>query len=470
MGILRRLVALLALAALVGAQAGVAPASAAGIVRNPGDPFYEARLRATQGGRVWTGRIDISFTNLEAAPLGTIYLRLWSNGVYGCGAGAIQIWDLTGGNMGAPALDCTEIPVTLTKALAQGERATLSMQLRITLPWLKDRFGYSGGLALVGTALPTLEVHDDQGWHHDPFEDLGESFYSITGRYRVTLEGPPDLDTPTTGTLVGSPVPLPGGLVARTYAADGVRDFAWAAGRLEQVSGGTAPRVVVSYRAGAVTKTQAEEDAGGGPHEREQLLRSRSGPIPTQNSTWSWSPSPTSAWSTPPSSSPRWTSGPWPTRSPTSGGTAWWATISTPRPGSMSHWPPGPGTCPGEPGWGALRTISRAAPGSPATCATGGITPPSTTDVVYDAGGCMLANLAQKFGTTRFLGILRGLRRRPLAGGGPHRGLHRGHRGGGRSSTACPSTPTSTGRPGGWTRPEARRLSRLRRLPAGSRR
>lgn len=37
-----------------------------------------------------------------------------------------------------------------------------------------------------------------------------------------------------------------------------MRDFAWAAGRLEQVSGGTAPKVVVSYRAGAVTKTQAQ--------------------------------------------------------------------------------------------------------------------------------------------------------------------------------------------------------------------
>ena len=69
-------------------------------VRNPGDPYYEARLRAGQGGRVWTGRINISFTNLEAAPLGTIYLRLWSNGVDGCDADAIEIWDLTGGSLG----------------------------------------------------------------------------------------------------------------------------------------------------------------------------------------------------------------------------------------------------------------------------------------------------------------------------------------------------------------------------------
>ena len=69
---LRRLVALLALAAAVGIQAGAAPAVATDIVRNPGDPYHEARLRAGQGGRVWTGRVNISFTNREAADLETI--------------------------------------------------------------------------------------------------------------------------------------------------------------------------------------------------------------------------------------------------------------------------------------------------------------------------------------------------------------------------------------------------------------
>jgi hypothetical protein len=256
-GIFRRLVALSMLVAAVGVQAGATPASA-DIARNPGDPYYEARLRSSQGGRVWTGRISVSFTNLEDQPLGIVYLRLWSNGVDGCAAGAIRIWDLEGGIPGPAALECTEVPVTLTAALGPGERATLSMRLRIALPRRSDRFGYSGGLSLVGSALPALEVHDDAGWHHDPFEDLGESFYSVAGAYRVILVSSPDLDTPTTGTLAASQ-PLAKGLVARTYVATDVRDFAWAAGRLEQVTGtagGT--KVVVSYRAGAVTTTQAQ--------------------------------------------------------------------------------------------------------------------------------------------------------------------------------------------------------------------
>ena len=46
---------------------------------------------------------------------------------------------------------------------------------------------------------------------------------------------------------------------------------------------------------------------------------------------------------------------------------------------------------------------------------------PAQYDVVYDGGGCMLANLANRFGKDRLIEILRGLRRRPLAGRGPHR-------------------------------------------------
>jgi len=227
------------------------------VVHHPGDPSYAVRLRSAQGGRVWTGRANISFTNIQNAPLRKIYLRLWSNGVDGCGNEAIVIWDLKGGALGPPGLDCTEVPVTLSRPLATGERTTLSMRLRITLPRRADRFGYSNGLALVGSALPALAVRDDRGRHRAPFVDLGESFYSVVGRYRVTLVTPPHLDTPTTGTLAGTKT-LPSGLVARTYAATRVRDFAWAAGRLQQVAGDTAgTRVVVSYRPGSVTPQQA---------------------------------------------------------------------------------------------------------------------------------------------------------------------------------------------------------------------
>ncbi len=51
--------------------------------------------------------------------------------------------------------------MTLDDALAPGERTTIGFDLRIRLPAENDRFGFHQGLALAGTALPTLSVHDD---------------------------------------------------------------------------------------------------------------------------------------------------------------------------------------------------------------------------------------------------------------------------------------------------------------------
>ncbi len=149
-------------------------------------------------------RGSITFTNLEAEPLTTIWLRLWSNGVKGCGAHAITVAGFEGGTPGELSRRCTALPVDLDAPLEQGAEATVSMDVTIDLPARNDRFGHHGGLALVGTALPTLAIHDDLGWHLDPYVDLGESFYSIVGDYQVTLNVPAALRTPTTGTAVAS--------------------------------------------------------------------------------------------------------------------------------------------------------------------------------------------------------------------------------------------------------------------------
>jgi hypothetical protein len=235
-----------------------AAGAAAAIVRIPGAPRYVTELSTGGEGRVWTGTHRVAFTNLDTAPLDTIYLRLWSNGLLGCAAGSIQVSNLQGGTIPATTQRCTALEVTLDAPLAPGARAALSMDLRIEVPPENDRFGYHKGLALIGTALPTLAIHDDAGWHLDPFVNLGESFYSIVGSYRVTFETPRALATPSTGVLVDRRDAGPG-RESRTYAATGVRDFAWAAARLRTLTARSgATRVVVSFQPGAVTRRRAE--------------------------------------------------------------------------------------------------------------------------------------------------------------------------------------------------------------------
>jgi hypothetical protein len=273
--LLRRLV-VAALSVVLGVSLLEVPAAnAAPIVRNPGEPFYDVVLTTAGQGHVWTGTQAITFTNLDATPLSTLYLRLWSNGVVGCGGAqdSIEITAMQGGSF-TEALDCTEVEVTLDSPLAQGGRTTISFDLRIEVPPRNDRFGYHRGLTLLGTALPTLEVHDDQGWHHDPFIDLGESFSSITGRYRVTLDTPAALDTPTTGVVSSRTTPSPG-RTRTTYVARDVRDFSWAAGRLDRIVGRSeGTRVVVTYQPGAIGRPRAQRALRDAEHAMDTFSRS----------------------------------------------------------------------------------------------------------------------------------------------------------------------------------------------------
>ena len=168
----RAIAAFLAMATALAVAPSI-PAAAAPTVRNPGDPHYRTELSTGGQGHVWAGTHRIAFTNLEIDPLSTIYLRLWSNGVLGCAAGSIQITNLQGGTVVATTQRCTAVEIALDAPLAPGARTSISMDLRIEVPPENDRFGFHKGLALVGTALPTLAIHDDAGWHLDPFVDSG---------------------------------------------------------------------------------------------------------------------------------------------------------------------------------------------------------------------------------------------------------------------------------------------------------
>ena len=256
-----------------------ATARADPIVRNPGDPSYVVRLRGGALGHTWHGTESISFTNLDPAPLPAIWLRLWSNGVLGCGFHAIAVSEVRGGTAGPLSRNCTALPIHLDAPVAMGSRATVSMRVAIKLPARNDRFGYHHGLALMGTSLPTLAIHDDQGWHLDPFIDLGESFYSIVGSYDVTLDVPLGLHTPTTGFAVSS-ARTPNGRRETTYEAHDVRDFEWAAGRLASVHGRTGgTRLVVSYLPRQVTVAEARTALGYALHSMRTYGRSL-GPFP----------------------------------------------------------------------------------------------------------------------------------------------------------------------------------------------
>jgi hypothetical protein len=238
---------------------GVGPVASAGttIVRNPADPSYHVRLHTGPKGVVWTGHERIVFTNADIAPLDTIWLRLWSNGVQGCTPLAIDVSDVTGGTPSALSVACTAMSIDLEAPLDPGDTTSVAMDVHIQLPSINDRFGRHDGISLAGTALPTLAIHDDDGWHLDPFADFGESFYSIVGEYTVDLTVPRRLDTAATGRVTN--VTKDAGRRTRRYVAHDVRDFEWAAGHLSLVHDRDAEgvRVNVWYRRAVVSRAKA---------------------------------------------------------------------------------------------------------------------------------------------------------------------------------------------------------------------
>jgi hypothetical protein len=224
-----------AVAMLVSSTPAAPAAAGAQVVRTPGAPAYQVHLRSNPTGHVWSGTETITFTNVDAAPLTDLWIRLWSNGVAGCASQAIEATLTAGGAQdGVLTQDCTAMHVHLDAPVAPAAEGSLAMDVRIAVPAANDRFGYHDGLTYVGTALPTLAIHDDDEWHTDPFVDLGESFYSVVGSYEVTLDVPLALDTPTTGVAATSSVS--GRRRTTTFHAEDVRDFEWAAGRLSRLS------------------------------------------------------------------------------------------------------------------------------------------------------------------------------------------------------------------------------------------
>jgi hypothetical protein len=88
-------------------------------IRSPAKPRYTVKLTSDARGFVWSGSERVSFANTDPAPLDTIWLRLWGNGLTGCAhplGNAVS--KIKGGTAGAMSVDCTALPVTLTEPLA----------------------------------------------------------------------------------------------------------------------------------------------------------------------------------------------------------------------------------------------------------------------------------------------------------------------------------------------------------------
>lgn len=215
-----------------GAHAGIGGSAVAvpqGEAAAPGSARYTVALTSDALGHSWNGTEKISFENPGTVPLTEFWIRLWGNGDVGCGvAQPERISALVGGSIAETQQNCTAIRIVLDAALAPGARTEVGFSIAIDVPTRRDRFGVNGVDTYVGDALAVLAVKDEQGWELPPYGDFGESYYSLTADYDVTLDHPAALQVPSTGVVSGETAA--GDRVVTHILAPKVRDFSWSAG------------------------------------------------------------------------------------------------------------------------------------------------------------------------------------------------------------------------------------------------
>ncbi|WP_026415756.1 M1 family metallopeptidase [Actinomadura oligospora] len=226
--------------------------------RTPATPSYTVNLSSDASGATWTGHESVSFTNASATPLSEVYLRLWDNYHGTCPSNTpITVSNVSGGTAGSLEVGCTALKVTLPAPLNQGQSGTVGFDLSVVVPSGADRFGRDGAYSFIGNALPVLAIRDASGWHLDPYTNNGESFYSLASDFTVTLDHPTSLSVPATGTSTDTPGSS--GRTVTTATATKVRDFAWAAGPFQKISGTSSGGVKVNvYWVSGISSSSAQ--------------------------------------------------------------------------------------------------------------------------------------------------------------------------------------------------------------------
>ena len=195
-------------------------------VLGPAKPSYVMDVTYNSTTHEVKGKLEVTFKNNIKNNLSELYFNLWGNA---------ETFEENGGSM-----DVSKIKVNGKKAkfevnetalhiqnlsLEKNKKSTVTMNFNVSLPEQQDRFGWYGETVSLGNWFPILSVYDDEGWNVDPYYPYGEAFYSLSGKYDVTVKTDKDQVIAATGEEVGKPV-IKGNQATHRYKAKDVRDFA----------------------------------------------------------------------------------------------------------------------------------------------------------------------------------------------------------------------------------------------------
>jgi hypothetical protein len=209
-------------------------------VRGPDQITYTLNAAWSQRHFTLSGTESIHFRNNGGGTLRAVWIRHWPNGWRpvgssvrsgGCSRPLATLKVTGGGKLGRRNAGCTAYRVDLRHPVKPGARGAVQVAFRVRVPRGDDRFARTGPYSNIGNAIPLLAVHDANGWHLDRYSSTGESFYSLSAGWNVTLRMPKGIRAATTGKVVRT---RRGALVIQARNA---RDFALATGPFRVITG-----------------------------------------------------------------------------------------------------------------------------------------------------------------------------------------------------------------------------------------
>ncbi|MEO2077587.1 MAG: M1 family aminopeptidase [Bacillus sp. (in: firmicutes)] len=198
-------------------------------VRGPVNPNYVMNVTYDSKNHEIKGSMSVDFINNLDVDLTNLYFNVWAN------ANTYLLKSKKDANVTFDQIKVNGQPATSTLegtalhipevSIKKNQKTKVEMTFSVTVPEALDRFGWNKTTTSLGNWFPILAVYDNEGWNVDPYFNGGESFYSLTGNFDITLTTEKEQVIATTGTEVGTPK-INGALATHQYKAVNVRDFA----------------------------------------------------------------------------------------------------------------------------------------------------------------------------------------------------------------------------------------------------
>lgn len=236
-------------------QAGLREGYKQDVASLPLATSYRIDARLYESSRQVSARQEVRYGNRTARSLGEIYLRLLPNQPGQQGSLTVDAVAVPGRRAGwALAVDATVLRIEIEPPLLPGEFVRLMLEYRVQVP--EDNpagfgiFTYQNGVFSLDHFYPWIPVCDEEGWHLDAWNELGDPTYTDVAFYDVALTAPTEMCVVGSGFVASVHSNADGSKTTR-FLAGPMRDFQLVAARgLKSIEGEADGIRVVSYYLG----------------------------------------------------------------------------------------------------------------------------------------------------------------------------------------------------------------------------